>query len=243
MNVVEIPLSDPLLHRYALDFDANNTQSSSYRTDRGMEIILSTSYLPFNHYEHISQLRRQITDRPVEVLEGGCGLGRALRDLKQGIFFSGELSPAQEQAYFSERVRRWREGLVGSKLSGIPEGVHTTGITLSSVHRDAIRRGGYAHKIDHLIVGSLDDYAWDTKDRYDFIYDAFGPAMHSPLEAISCYSMLLRREGTADMRFLGESDYLGRCLNMLEAYGLEILDVGAPEHSKPNALEVLVKKN
>lgn len=131
--------------------------------------------------------------RVLEVLDGGCGYGRMLHELKIGI-----------PAYAIHTHEEIREGYYRSLSVDIPEdpglgdAIRTTGITLDQQHAERAESLGL--DIDEMIVGSLENHRFDRK--FDFILDYTGSAFYFPRRAMPLYRELLQPDGILLVRLM-----------------------------------------
>src|ERR1700722_13336065 len=113
-------------------YDLYPYATATYRIDRGLAFGAHGEPperdIDFNPFEYLHSLIGQTESAQIEVLEGGCGEGRALRQLKQGA---------------------WRNYPVRRAYEGLGDNIRTTGVTLSLEHALVAERYG----IDEVFVG------------------------------------------------------------------------------------------
>lgn len=240
MEITHIPISESW--RYSELMSGDHDPNDSYRVDRGMEAVLSTSLLPFNHFLHLQALVQSLGRQP-KVLEVGCGVGSSLVDLKKGVIFSGKLIPPEVN--FPERVRNWQEYLIGEKLEGLGSGIHTTGLTLTESHAQEAASVEQSGRVDHMVVASYLDFASQPskRRRFDFLFDSFGVGLHDPMGAIFWYGLLLEKEGQGITRLAQRDGFtIDSYLKAMRTADLEIIDIGFPLKNHSSA-EVLFKRS
>jgi SAM-dependent methyltransferase len=214
----------------------------SYRVDRGMDEILSESVLPFNYFEYLNKLAANKGDR-VEVLEGGCGIGNALVDLKRGLKSFGLDITMRDWSIMDPDVQKLIESLVAKPLKGLGNKIHTSGLTLSPQHVEVALGVEDVYRLDRIIVGPLDVYSFTTKDRYDFIFDRFGPAMYFREEAIRAYGRLLKPGAQALLRLsvdLGSDEM--HFVDYAERMRLKVVDHRVPTLGNQSIMDLWVQK-
>lgn len=213
-----------------------------YRIDRGMNSVLNTTYIPFNHFKYLERRITQDPARVTRVFEGGCGLAKALEDLKTGITFRSDLVRNRDSD--PPAVVKWLQLLDGQKLPGLNGKIWTAGITLTQDHIGHILSNDPKYHPDKIVIGTLEHYAASTRDRYDFIFDSYGPAYHTPLEAATAYGQLLDEGGLGVMRVIdGFPEDLDTIVGLMGLSGLAILEQGlSPHHLASPHVELLFKK-
>ena len=147
-------------------------------------------------------------------MEGGCGQGRALEQLKRG----GKLDSKTE-------------------YRGLGHNIRTTGVTLYEGHLKALRQIPEELRPDEIIVGPIEQHAFDRE--FDFIYDFCGAAMHFPESVIPIYQKILRNDRIAFMRLMAGAKPKGRIEQIIEQSGFEIINQGG---SRFATMDFIVRK-
>jgi SAM-dependent methyltransferase len=186
-----------------------------YRTDRGIKFAswnppvtasihrdIYVRHFDFNPFAYLRVLAAEEQNRPIEVLEGGCGVGQALVDLKTGVF-SGY--PSVFYPALGSRIR-------------------TTGITLNPEHTKKASEVDPKFAVDEMRVGPLGEQQFDVD--FDFIYDFLGVAFYYPEEAISTYDRVLTAGGLVYTRFNAMDRALAE--ESIERSSLEVAAKGGP---------------
>lgn len=176
-----------------MDRDPYSTQE--YRTNR---VLAVNNFAGFDFFRHLWELADREPDRRLEVLEGGCGEGRALAQLKRG----GKIDSKTEYKGLVQRIR-------------------TTGVTLYEGHLGRARQFDDNSRPDEMIVGPIEHYAFDR--QFDFIYDFCGAAMRFPETVIPVYGNLLATDRLAFMRLMTGAMPQRQPEQLFEQSGFEIV--------------------
>lgn len=146
--------------------------------------------IDFDIFAHLRRENERL-GRRLEVLEGGCGYGIVLIDLKRGF-------KPNDSKYITVPKNTlgtlWRNG-----IEGLGNKIRTTGVTLNLSHVEFnLGMSEKEWQIDELILAPLEDYPFNIK--YDFVFDFTGPAFYFTKTAIPVYGRILQRGGFALMR-------------------------------------------
>lgn len=134
----------------------------SYPVDTGMSGIIKGTLLKFDFFDYLLRLYGRLGNQ-LYIIEGGCGVGNALVDLKRGVEINltseertllGYLYISQEEmlAHFmvaragkvyerpqssvpAELLWHWKV-LDGTHRKSLEDKIHTTGVTLTRRHAD-----------------------------------------------------------------------------------------------------------
>ncbi|PIR80060.1 MAG: hypothetical protein COU25_02170 [Candidatus Levybacteria bacterium CG10_big_fil_rev_8_21_14_0_10_35_13] len=194
-----------------LKFDKNPYSTQEYRTNR--ELVVD-NFIGFDFFKHLWELAENNPNRRIEVLEGGCGEGKALEQLKKG----GKISSKTEYRGLGQRIR-------------------TTGITLFDGHLEMARQKPEEVRTDEMIIGPIQFHKFDRK--FDFIYDFCGAAMHFPESVIPIYQKILRNDRIAFMRLMAGAMPKSPPEQLFEQSGFEIIDQGG---NKFATMDFIVRK-
>lgn len=192
-TIIQYTPSDEQLLTVKLDGDPYSTPE--YRTNR---ILAVNNFVGFDFFKHLWELTEQNPDRRIEVLEGGCGEGRALAQLKRG----GKIDSKTEYTGLGQRIR-------------------TTGVTLFEGHLDRARQLDDNSRPDEMIVGPIEVHTFDR--QFDFIYDYCGAAMRLPESVIPVYGNILAIERLTFVRLLVGAMPEGQAEKLFDESGLEIV--------------------
>ena len=179
------------------------------RIDRGMTAILSDMPFAFDFFAHLNMLSKNL-GRPVEVLEGGCGEGRALYDLKKGWPVELGTTPYQSRA-----VVDWQASLPES-FPGLGNSIRTTGVTLESNPTVVGKR-----RPGNVFIGPIQKLP--AHQKYDFLLDFLGPAFYATTDALPTYARAAQPGALAYLRLPTGRDCSGNSvLRMLANYGFSV---------------------
>ena len=192
--------------------DQKPYESIAYRTDRSLAV---DNFINFDFFNHLQDLKSEL-GRRLEVLEGGCGQGIALRQLKKG----GRISRESDYEY-----------------PGLGQDIRTTGVTLSKRHIEAAKKVAEEVRIDEMIVSPLETYDFDR--QYDFIYDFCGAAMHFPEDVIPVYGKILMPNRLAFIRLMTGAMPSQLPKKLFDENGFEILKQNG---NKFATMDFLLKK-
>jgi hypothetical protein len=162
--------------------------NSVYKVDRGILDVWKLCYTQLDIFDHIRGLIVKNEKRIPRVLEGGCGIGKLLEDLKRGVQVPSPISEVDPRSRAT--VQEWKAGLAGQNFPGY-EHIHTTGVTLSRSHADIAESTDVRYRVDEMLIGPIDCHP--DGEPYDFVIDFNGPARYYPTEAIRTYGRLLER--------------------------------------------------
>jgi SAM-dependent methyltransferase len=182
--------------------DLDLTLANTYDIYRGVAFGRSqgklSRFIDFDPFAHLHTLSDQMPDRQLEVLEGGCGVGSALHQLKNGMV----------QGYSPEKT-----------YEGLGDKIRTSGVTLTPEHAIvAIDQG-----TDEVFVGPIDRCPI-AEDSFDFIYDFCGAAYYDPDAALSVYGRVLKPGGLAFVRlFEAQSEHAGGIGEITKRNGLRAI--------------------
>ncbi|MBI2652245.1 hypothetical protein HYX00_02160 [Candidatus Woesearchaeota archaeon] len=205
-----------------MEFDAI-APYRTYRVDRGIHYLLQ-GLLPFNVFGHLESVYQRKSNGKVEVLEGGCGVGAALEDLKTGV---GHLTPNFEVKSDFINVPPWKR-LPNGYQPGLVGKIYTTGVTLSPRHVDIASRVKEPFGIDEMVVGPIEQH--NFQKEYDFIFDLCGAAFYFPEEVIAVYGRILKRGELGFLRLLAGANEPGYFLTLFYKHNLESVDKnGSPK--------------
>lgn len=189
-------------HAIFASHDTGLKPDSGYEVRRGMRHVLHTLRVDFNPYVYLRQLVWAQPGIKPRVLEGGCGHGEILADLKRGIYpihpFSLDQGPIERTVNF-----RYPDPYLISE-PGLGNSIHTTGVTLSEQHAMIIGAIDPSAQPDHLMIGPIGVQHFDS--QAEMILDFYGAAFHRPEEALSVYSHVLKDSGLVLMRFPTNTD-------------------------------------
>lgn len=195
---------------------------STYRVHRDIAKILEETYICFNFFRYLEDVYQEL-GRPLEVLEGGCGYGVALRDLKSGVTGLGELSrmPYKELRW-TEQGSWYFERYTGDSFPGLGTKIRTTGMSLCREHAEVAAGVREQNRIDEFIIGAIGQYPFNR--RYDYIVDSYGAAFYFPEEAIPVYGKILTPDGIVFMKLDVYSEEERRKLTaLIENNNLEVV--------------------
>ncbi len=220
---------------YLLHYDKTDIQRPDYRIDRGMAEVMGNSLVAFDVFEHLRNLHKQLGE-PVEVIEGGCGLGNSLVDLKRGITFAelpGNETPLIELPF---HTYRWRNGLAGRRFEGLAGKIRTTGVTLSLDHANIAKMAEEPYRIDEMAIGPLN--MCRTGRNYDFFLDFYGAGFYSFDDALPAYAALLKPGGFGLFRTndLIKGDMTTK-RNFIREVGFDIIDENGTFYSTDMVLK------
>jgi len=128
-------------------------------------------------------------ENPLNILEGGCGTGLALIELKLGIYAIHHYTSLEGK-------------------------IHTTGVTLTPQHAEITnqRRVNPELQLDEMIVGPIELFPFEN--QYDMILDYFGAAFHFPREVLPVYGQVLKPTGISSVRLMIGDQYSGKPLSV-----------------------------
>lgn len=179
-------------HNRILTADREPHKESHYETHRTLEKIWDDASFYFDIPEYLREVYRKKGQR-VEVLDSGCGIGRLLGQLKQGI-----------SEYAIYRREETSPGYGRPVMIGIPadpglgDMIRTTGVTLSREHAERARELDL--EVDEMIIGPLEQHAFDR--QYDLIIDYAGAAFYFPHRAMPVYRRILAPDGTLFVKLM-----------------------------------------
>lgn len=161
----------------------------TYKDDRTLLDIGFMTNIDFDIFAHLRQQYGEL-GRRLEVLDGGCGYGFILRDLKRGF------KPDRRALMNSIKNplgKSLREG-----VEGLGEKIRTTGVTLNQDHVNFNIKNQEENQIDEIILSPLERYPFSR--NYDFVFDFTGPAFYFTFEAMPVYGRILQKGGFALLR-------------------------------------------
>ncbi|MEK6949526.1 MAG: hypothetical protein AABX34_04845 [Nanoarchaeota archaeon] len=210
-----------------------------YPIDWGMADIIKDALLEFDFFDYLKRLYDR-SGTQLYVIEGGCGIGNALVDLKRGVSIV-----VREDEPSHSHQHRWKlQSLSGRHFQGLEDKIHTTGATLTRRHADTASSVEEPYQIDEMIVGPIEQYPFERK--YDFALDFKGAAFHFPQQVIPVYGRILKDGSPAFIRlhtgeqYTGENLEFGDFSRLFYQSGLEVVG-----HSNPKLpiLDFLVESD
>jgi hypothetical protein len=187
--------------------------------------IIKYSSLDYDLFDCLQRLSKH--GSRLEVIEGGCGIGSALVDLKRGItvgytaeeqkFLDDKRIPREEfNAFMTARITgtappktsrqtvhpdlSWHWRIVhGRSYQGLGDRIRTTGVILAKRHAEIASAVGEPYGIDEMVVGPLEHHQFNRE--FDLVLDYQGAAFHSPREVLPVYCRLLKPSRLGFVRF------------------------------------------
>ena len=210
----------------------------SYPIDIGMNGIIKGTLLKFDFFDYLRRLYNRLGNQ-LYIIEGGCGVGNALVDLKRGVevnltseertllrqlyisqeeisahFMAAKAGKVYERPQSSvpaELLWHWKY-VDGTHRKGLEDKLHTTGVTLTKRHADTAFSVEERYRIDEMIVGPIEQHHFERE--YDFVLDFKGAAFHFPRQVIPIYGQILKDFRLAFVRLHTGVQYTGEQLEV-----------------------------
>ncbi|MBI4018036.1 MAG: hypothetical protein HY368_00295 [Candidatus Aenigmarchaeota archaeon] len=165
--------------------EADVTLPQGYKAWRHFEDIWKGSEFYFDIESYVNALHWR-KKRPLELLDSGCGSGKVLGQLKQGVrafTLYRSVSLGVYPGYYQDVPFKVPESM------GLKERARITGVTLHEEHSESAENNG----LDELIIGPAERHAFDR--QFDVILDYAGPAFYFPSRAIPLYRGIIQPDG------------------------------------------------
>lgn len=177
-----------------------------FPVNTGMVDIIKDTLMEFDFFGYLQRVYGR-SGSQLYIIEGGCGVGNALVDLKRGVKVD---VPENELDYTPPQLRRKLIHVNGRYYDGLEGKIHTTGVTSTRRHVDTASSVEERHQINEMIVGPIEQYTFERE--YDFVLDFKGAAFHFPRQVIPVYGKILKDLRPGFVRLHTGKQYTGEQL-------------------------------